>query len=170
MPLKPIKKFKSDGKTVKVYNNNPIPKRSVINSALKKLPDDKRVPLAFMTREQYLKKYIHNQEKKNKIDFSPKQERQYINSEMKEYKNIAARYTTKDNPYMPKKIVVFNDKPMNDKEFKFTLAHEVGHEILERKGKKMPLHKEEAKCDEYAKNFLQNDYKSKNMQSGGISE
>lgn len=154
---KPIKTVKIAGKTIKYYNNKKTPSKKTIREIYKKLPDNKNIPVHFMTRKQYLVNYIVNQEKKNKVNYTPKQEKAYIKSEMKEYNNIAARYTTRSNPYYPKAVVFFNDKPMTKKQFKFTAAHEHSHEKLERTGKSMGGMTEEIYCDNVAR-----DYTSKN--------
>jgi len=72
---------------------------------------------------------------------------------MKDYKNIQAKYTTTRNPYKKPAIVMFNDKPMSDKDFKFVLAHEHGHELLERTNKNVGGRKEEIMCDRIAHDF-----------------
>lgn len=153
--FKPLKETTISGKKVQVFNNNPIPKRSVIKKAYDKIPDDKNIPLQFMTRKQYLNKYIKNQEKINGVDFSSVQEKEFINKRMPVYKNILGRYTTKTNDYYPPAVVVFNDKDnlnnIKGDKFDDLVFHEYGHELAEKNGMKMPLMKEEHFADNVSK-------------------
>jgi len=169
---KPLKSFKADGKTINVFNKNKIPSKKTIRSVYKSLPDNKNVPVNFMSRKQYLQNYIVNQEKKHKINFTPKQEKKYIKSEM--------RYTTKKNPYAKPAVVFFNDSPMTKKQFQFTAGHEHAHEKLERHGKSMGGMKEEIYCDNVARDYMSKNVNyvssmpgqdgfSRNLQSSGVS-
>jgi len=157
--MKPIKSFKLAGKPIKVYNNKPIPSRRLIKTVYDKLPDNKKIPVKFMTRSQYLKSYIKAQEKKNNIDFTPKEEQRYIKKEMKEYKNYASRFTGYQNPYAKPSIVVFNDNKIKPSEFKKMASHEMAHERLEKKGKSMGGSKEEYFCDKVAHDFTKDYHK-----------
>ena len=149
--FKPLKQTKISGKKVQVFNNHPIPKRNVIKKAYDKIPDDTNIPLQFMTRKQYLNKYVKNQEKVNNVDFTPKEEKDFIIKRTPHYKNIIGRYTTKTNDYYPPAVVVFNDKDnfKNIKGDKFDdlVFHEYGHELVEKQGMKMPIMKEEQFAD-----------------------
>jgi hypothetical protein len=153
--FKPIKQTTISGKSVQVFNNNPIPKRSVIKKVYDKIPDDKNIPLQFMTRKQYLTKYIKNQEKKNNIDFSKAQEQAFVKNRMPVYNNIIGRYTTKKNDYYPAAVVVFNDKDnfknIKGKNFNKFALHEYGHELVEKQGMKMSLQNEETFADNIVK-------------------
>jgi hypothetical protein len=162
--LKPVKEFKLAGKPVQVFNNNPIPQRKIISQAYSKIPDNKRVPLQFMTREQYIKQYVGNQEAKNKSPFSSQQKQDHIREQKQDYNNIIGRYTTKKNKYYKPAVVVFNDKSNyknidTSKEFSALAFHEFGHEHVEKKGMRMPLMKEELYCDNFAKNLMQKNTK-----------
>src|SRR6056297_2626031 len=152
--FKPLKQTKISGKKVQIFNKHPTPKRSVIKKAYDKIPDDKNIPLQFMTRKQYLNKYIKNQEKINNIDFSSQQEKNFIKQRMPTYKNIVGRYTTRKNDYYPPAVVVFNDpKNFNNikgDKFDDLVFHEYGHELVEKEGMKIPLMKEEMFADNVA--------------------
>jgi hypothetical protein len=145
--LKPIKETKISGKPVQIFNNNPIPKRSTIKNAYDKIPDDTNIPLQFMTRKQYLKKYVNNQERKNGVKFSKQQRQKYYKNNKDEYGNIIGRYTTEKNPYYKPAVVVFNDKSnfknIKGDGFKKFAWHEFGHEFVEDHGVKMPKMREE---------------------------
>lgn len=148
---KPVKTKKISGKTVKIFNNNPIPKKQTIKKVYDKIPDDTNIPLKFMTREQYLNQYVDNQEKKHGKKFSVSQRSDYVNSRKKAYKNITGRYTTKNNPYYKPAVVVFNDnnnsKNIKGDEFKKFAWHEYGHEFIEKEGIKLNPDLEEDFCD-----------------------
>src|SRR6056297_2359364 len=152
--FKPLKETKISGKPVQVFNKHPIPKRSVIKKAYDKIPDDTNIPLQFMTRKQYLIKYVKNQEKINGIDFTPKQEKAFIKKRIPVYDNILGRYTTKNNEYYPAAVVVFNDpknfKNIKGDKFDDFAFHEYGHELVEKKHMRMPLYKEEMFADNIA--------------------
>ena len=147
----PIKEKTISKKKVQVFNNNPIPDKKYIKKAYDKIPDNINIPLQFMTREQYLIKYMNNQEKKYGKKFTPQQKQSYIDERMQEYKHISGRYTTKNNPYYKPAVVIFNDKDnqknINGKEFKKVAWHEYGHELVEKLGVKLEPNKEEEFCD-----------------------
>jgi len=183
--FKPVKETIIADKPVHKFNNYPIPKNKTIKSVYDKLPDDTNIPLQFMTRKQYIKKYIKNQENKNNIDFSKNQEQAFINKRMPHYSNIVGRYTTKDNPYYPPAVVVFNDpnnlKNIKGEKFKKLAMHEYGHELAEKNDMNMSKIKEEKFADNvteygktnkifkdnkavnYALHNIQQDGESKNM-------
>jgi hypothetical protein len=128
-----MKKFKIDDKLVINKNKNKIPSKSYIKNVYSKIPDNKNIPIVFKTRKQYLDSYIKNQEKTYGKNFSKKEKQQYYNSELKNLKNVTARYTTKDNPYMDPKIVYFNDTKISNKDFEKNAYHEFAHELIETK-------------------------------------
>jgi len=154
--LKPKKQFMLAGKSVQVFNNNPIPNKKVIENTYNQIPDDKNVPLQFMTRKQYYETYAKNQECVNGKPFNKEQKQQFFKSAKKRYGNIIGRYTTESNPYYAPAVVVFNDKDnlpnIKGKKFKDLAWHEFGHEYVEEKQIKMPLHKEEMFADRLAMN------------------
>ena len=122
-----------DGKKVIYWNNKPTtPPINTIRQVYKKLPDNKNVPVMFMTRKQYLELYIKNQERVNGSKFTQQEKKQYIKQEMPVYRNIISRYTTNNNPYFPPAVVFFNDNRIKD--FKNTADHEYGHEHFEKNG------------------------------------
>lgn len=122
-----------DGKKVIYWNNKPTnPPLNTIKKVYAKLPDNKNVPIMFMTRKQYIEQYIKNQEKVNGSKFTQQEKRQYIRSEMPVYRNIISRYTTNNNPYFPPAVVFFNDNKIRD--FKTDAEHEYGHEHFEKNG------------------------------------
>ena len=130
---KMIKKFIVDNKPVLVFNNKKnIPSRSVIQKTYRKIPDNKNIPIMFMTRQQYLNLYLKNQEKQNGTRFNTQERKEYIREEMPVYRNIIGRYTTNHNPYFPPAVVFFNDKKITSKQFQRTVFHEYGHEYAER--------------------------------------
>jgi len=149
--FKPIKEEIISGKSVQSFNNYPIPKKSVIKKAYDKIPDDTSIPLQFMTRKQYLTRYIKNQEKINNIDFSKNKEKQFIKQRTPFYNNIVGRYTTKTNNYYPPAVVVFNDpknfKNIKGNNFDDLIFHEYGHELFEKNNLQMSLAKEEQFAD-----------------------
>ena len=101
---------KADGKNVIRMSNHNYPKPKLLNEIYKKLPDDKSVPVVLETRKQYLQEYIKNQEKKRKIDFSPEEEKEYIEEEHEKLKDVDARFTTYHNKYMEPRVVIFPQK------------------------------------------------------------
>jgi hypothetical protein len=129
------KKVLVDGKPV-IYkstkNSQPI---STIKEAYAKIPDDKRIPVVFETKTQYLNEYIKNQEKKKGVKFTPAQEKMYKHTELRDMKNIVSRYTTNHNPYIDKRVVFFTDKKMPKAQFEKSVMHEYGHELWEKNPK-----------------------------------
>lgn len=167
-----IKQYKLAGKLVIVESRLPI-KKKVITQVYNKIPDDTRIPIVFETKKQYLTEYINNQEKKKGIKFSPQEKKQYIKNELKEYKPILARYTTKHNPYMPPRVVYFTDNKFTPKEFKATAWHEYGHEEYEKKLQqhkldKVSRDKEEAYADNVMYKYMEKDLTSKNFVDDNI--
>ena len=154
------KNMKIAGKTVVVQSKLPVSKK-LIHNVYSKIPDDTSIPIVFQTKKQYLKEYIKNQEKKKNIDYPKKQEQQYIKNELKEYKPIIARYTTKKNPYIDNRVVFFTDNKVTPKQFKHSAWHEYGHELYEKKGYKGSRIEEER----FARNYvLSKDKQSKDKQ------
>ena len=152
--FKPLKQTNISGKSVQTFNKHPIPKRSVIKKAYDKIPDNKNIPLQFMTRKQYLKKYVKNQELQNGSKFDTQTKQEFFKDKKSHYGNILGRYTTKSNPHYPAAVVVFND-PSNfnnikGNKFDDLVFHEYGHELVEKQGMKMPLQKEEMFADHIA--------------------
>ena len=86
-----------------------------------------RVPVEFQTKEQYVKELIKNQEKVRGIDFTDKQEKEFKKTELEKMKNVVARYTTKNNPYMPTKTVFFTDDKISPEKLKEMARHENNH-------------------------------------------
>jgi hypothetical protein len=159
-----INKFKIANKPVYVYNKHPIPKKSRIENVYKKIPDDINIPLHFMTREQYLIKYIDNQEQKHNVDFSARQEHNYLNDEMNEYASIIGRYTTKKNKYYEPAVVIFNDpnnfKNISNNNFDKLVWHEYGHELAEKEKLNLSHNNEEYFADRIADIGISGQYKS----------
>lgn len=150
-----MKTIDVDGKQVMYFNKKKTtPPVKVIKETYRRIQDDKNIPIMFMTREQYLKNYIRNQELKKNVDFPVRQEKNYIKSEMPFYKNVLSRYTTKKNKFFPPAVVFFNDTKIKPKKFKNLAFYEYGHELVERKNKKMNLFNEEVFCDKFAKNKI----------------
>ena len=137
------KKIKIDGKDVIYFNKRKSPSRKTIKKTYRKIHDNKNIPIMFMTREEYLKQYIKNQELKKGIDFPVKQEKQYIKKEMSKYNNFLSRFTTNKNKFFPPAIVFFNDKKISPKQFEKLAFHEYGHEVSEKKNKKLNWFEEE---------------------------
>jgi len=176
--FKPLKEMKISGKPVQVFNDNPIPKKSVIKNVYDKMPDNTNIPLQFMTRKQYMNKYIKNQEKINNVDFPISQEKKFIKNRTPHYSNIIGRYTTNNNPYYPQAVVVFNDKNnqknIKGDNFRKLAWHEYGHELAEKENINLPLQKEERFADnvsEFAKrNEIYSDKKAKNYALSNIKK
>jgi hypothetical protein len=80
-----------------------------------------------------LLEYIKNQEKQKGIRFTKQQKDDYIREEMAKLKNVATRFTTYHNKYMPPRVVIFPDSSNNKKETTANIYHEYGHELEERK-------------------------------------
>lgn len=129
------KQFSIDQKLIQVFNKKPTVPKQTIKKVYARIPDDKHIPIQFMSKKQYLKRYIKNQESKHNIDFPKKQENTYIQKESIGMNNIVSRYTTKHNPYYPPAVVFFNDKKISKKQFTINAAHEFGHELWEKNKK-----------------------------------
>jgi len=125
-----------DGKRIIVKSNSKnIPPFKVIKDIYSKIPDDKRVPVVFETKEQYLNEYIRNQEKAKGSKFSDAQKASYKRAELSNMSNIVSRYTTKTNPYIDRRVVFFNDHKIPVNQFKDSVVHEYGHELWEKNPK-----------------------------------
>lgn len=125
-----------DGKPVIIKSSSKnIPSMNLIRNVYRKIPDDKRIPIVFQTKTQYLKEYIKNQEQSKGIDFSPAQERAYMSKELKGMRNVVSRYTTKKNPYIDLRTVFFTDKKITPKQFEASAFHEYAHEAWEKNPK-----------------------------------
>lgn len=167
---KPIKEFNLAQKPIQVFNNHPIPNKKRIEKVYNKIPDDTNIPLQFMTREQYVKKYVTNQEIQNGKPFSPEQKKDFFDYKEKKYSNIVGRYTTKKNPYYKPAVVVFNDpenqKNIRGKNFEKLAWHEYGHELAEKEKLNLKLQQEEYFADKIAENGMKeeiySDKKAKN--------
>jgi len=168
--VKKLKKIKIDDKDILFFNKRKTPSLNLIKKTYRRIHDSKKIPIMFMTRKQYLKKYITNQEKIKNIDFSPWQEKQYIKREMPFYNNVLSRYTTKRNPYFRPATVFFNDTRISPKRFKHLAFHEYGHELVERRRQKLQPFKEEMFCDKFARNKIEGDRRSKNRKKLGEAE
>ena len=130
-----MKKFKIDGKMFISKNNKPIPNIKTLRNTYRKIPDDKKVPVVFQTRNQYNVEYMRNQEKIKGIKFTEQEKREYLKSENKNLQGVQSRFTTYHNPYMEPKVVFFNDKKIDPDEFKRNAMHEYGHELWEKNPK-----------------------------------
>lgn len=125
-----------DGKSVIVKaNSKNIPPLKVIKDTYAKIPDNKRIPIVFETKEQYLDEYIKNQEKAKRTKFPESQKNQYKHQELQNMHNIVSRYTTDHNPYIDRRIVFFNDHKIPTKQFHDSALHEYGHELWEKNPK-----------------------------------
>jgi hypothetical protein len=125
-----------DGKKV-IYKSSSknTPPIGFIKKVYAKIPDNKKIPVVFETKEQYLNEYIKNQEKAKKTKFTPEQIQQYKHTELQGMKNIVSRYTTKQNPYIDLRTVFFTDKKIPPKQFAQSAYHEYGHELWEKSPK-----------------------------------
>lgn len=123
-----------DGKKV-IIKGNPknIPPINIIRKIYNKIPDDKKIPIVFETKTQYLNEYIKNQEKARGRPFPKKDIEQYKSTELKHMANIVSRYTTKHNPYIDVRTVFFTDKKVTPTQFTKSAFHEYGHEAWETK-------------------------------------
>lgn len=152
--IKPVKEIKLADKPVQVFNNYPIPSKKLIEKTYNKIPDDTRIPLQFMTREQYVKQYVGNQEKQRGRPFDEKTKKEFFKNKKDKYSNIIGRYTTKQNPYYPPAVVIFNDpenqQNIKGKNFKKVAWHEYGHELAEKKKLNLDYETEEYFADRIA--------------------
>jgi len=125
-----------DGKKVIVKGNSQnIPSFKTIKDVYSHIHDNKRIPIVFETKEQYLDEYIKNQEKSKKTSFKPAQIAAYKHSELNNMSNIVSRYTTNHNPFIDRRIVFFNDHKIPLQQFKDSAVHEYGHELWEKNPK-----------------------------------
>ena len=125
-----------DGKKV-VIKSNPtkIPPTSIIKKVYAKIPDDKKIPIVFETKTQYLNEYIKNQEKARGKPFPKREVTKYKNTELERMSNIVSRYTTKHNPYIDVRTVFFTDNKITPTQFAKSAYHEYGHEAWENNPK-----------------------------------
>lgn len=131
-----MRKHIIDGKPVIVKaNSKNIPPLTEIRKVYAKIPDNKKIPVVFQTKEQYLDEYIQNQEKAHKVEFTAKEKNKYKKQELASMKNIVSRYTTNHNPYIDRRVVFFNDKKIPVKQFHDSALHEYGHELWEKNPK-----------------------------------
>lgn len=125
-----------DGKKVIVKGKaQNVPPLKVVKDVYAKIPDNKRIPLVFETKEQYLDEYIKNQEKKKNIRFKPTQIQSYKAKELSNMQNIISRYTTDHNPFIDRRTVFFTDRKIPVQQFKDSAVHEYGHELWEKNPK-----------------------------------
>lgn len=129
------KQYVVDGKKVIFKTNSSYPKISILKQVYEKADDDRKIPVVVETKEQYLKEYITNQEKKKGIKFTPEQKKEYIETELQDMAPIVSRYTTKHNRFMEPRVVIFSDIRLKDGQLVDTLWHEFGHEVWERNPK-----------------------------------
>lgn len=128
-----IKKF-IDGKKVLIKGNpKNVPSMSIIKNVYSKIPDNKRIPIVFETKTQYLNEYIKNQEKVRGKPFPKSEVSKYKRTELSNMSNIVSRYTTKKNPYIDLRTVFFTDNKITPKQFTKSAFHEYGHEAWESK-------------------------------------
>ncbi|MFA6089761.1 MAG: hypothetical protein WC755_07930 [Candidatus Woesearchaeota archaeon] len=121
-----------DGKKVYFMSKKNLPPIGLLKNVYGGIKDNRKIPVVFETKKQYLQDYIKNQEKIKKYDFPKKQEQQYIKTELKDMKNIVSRYTTKNNKYIEPRIVFFTDNKVGKQGYKQNIYHEFGHEMWER--------------------------------------
>ncbi len=158
--FKPLREMTIADKPVQIFNNHPIPKKSVIEKVYDKIPDDTNIPLQFMTREQYVKKYVKNQELANGQGFDKQIKQEFFDYKKDKYANIVGRYTTKNNSFYEPAVIIFND-PENQsnikgKKFKELAWHEYGHELVEQKQIEMCELTEEEFADYLAEEMVHN--------------
>ena len=127
-----IKEILGGRKKLIVKNSSKnIPSISTIREVYSKIPSDKKTPIVFESKEQYLTEYVKNQEKE-KGKFPKRQVQQYKARELKDMGNIVSRYTTNHNPYIDKRTVFFTDRKWTPNEFRKSAEHEYGHELWEK--------------------------------------
>ena len=156
------KKVVVDGKPVYyVGGKQNAPPPRIVQKVYRLMPDDKRVPVVFETKKQYLQQYIKNQEQVNNTKFTPIEKQKYIKHELKEMKPVVSRFTTYHNDYMPPQTVFFTDNKFNknNKQFEMSALHEYWHEKTE--GNKQQQDDEVA-AEQYARDRAANDWQSKN--------
>lgn len=124
-----------DGKKVIYKASSNTPSKGTIKKVYSRIPDNKRIPIVFETKNQYLNEYIKNQEQKKKIQFTPREKKVYKQHELKDMSNIISRYTTNHNPYIDRRVVFFTDKPISKRQFAMSALHEYGHEVWEKNPK-----------------------------------
>ena len=124
------------GKKVVIKGNlHNIPSMNIIKNVYSKIPDDKKIPIVFETKTQYLNEYIKNQEKAKGKPFPKTEVSRYKRTELSNMSNIVSRYTTKKNPFIDVRTVFFTDKKITPEQFAKSAFHEYGHEAWESKPK-----------------------------------
>lgn len=175
--LKKYPHTKIDDKTIYFLSKKNIPPKKVIQKVYRMIPDDKKIPIVFETKQQYLKEYIKNQEYIHKTDFSPQQENEYVQSENINMRPISSRFTTFHNKYIEPRVVFFTDIKHTPQSFKENALHEYGHEKyekekLKKKWKFSPktsptLYGKTDKEEDFAESYaLFKDNQSKQLDSG----
>ena len=132
----------ADGKPVLKLSKGKYPSLHILNTAYSHLDDDRNVPVVLETRKHYLMEYVKNQEKQKGVKFTKHQKDAYMKEELAKLKNVATRFTTYHNKYMPPRVVIFPDKGNNKKEIISDINHEYGHELEEKKKRLFNLWKQ----------------------------
>jgi len=157
------KKYIVDGKPIYYFGKKQnAPPLHLVQKVYAKIPDDKKAPVIFQTKREYLKEYIQNQEQVNGVNFSNREKQQYIKRELKEMKPVVSRFTTYHNQFMEPRTVFFTDNKYHkdSKNFETSALHEYWHEKTEA----FPhLQDDEIKAEEYARDKVSNDLYSKNL-------
>lgn len=120
-----------DGKKVIIKSKKNVPPLAIVKSVYSKIPDDKKIPVVFQTKTQYLNEYIKNQEKARGKPFPKEEKRRYLATELANMSNIVSRYTTRHNPYIDVRTVFFTDRKMSPTQFNRSALHEYAHEAWE---------------------------------------
>ena len=110
---------------------NPFKPQIIIKGGRKNVPKNPHIfstsPVIFETKKQYVNELIHNQEKVRGIDFPKSQEDKFRKEELKKMQPVCARYTTKSNPYMPPRMVIFTDNKISPDRLQEMVVHEQRH-------------------------------------------
>ena len=157
------KKVVVDGKPVYYAGGKQnAPKPSVVKRVYSLIPDDKKVPVIFETKKQYLQEYIKNQELANGTKFTPSEKQRYIKTELKEMQPVVSRFTTYHNDYMPPRTVFFTDNKYNKStpHFEMSALHEYWHEKTEGNPQEQD---DEVAAEQYARDRMQKDLQGRNM-------
>lgn len=122
-----------DGKKVIIKGNKRnVPPLKIIKNIYSKIPDDKKIPIVFETKAQYLGEYIKNQENIRGKPFPKSDVEKYKSTELGRMNNIVSRYTTRHNPYIDVRTVFFTDNKITPVQFAKSAFHEYGHEAWEK--------------------------------------
>jgi hypothetical protein len=124
-----------DGKPVFFKTKKNLPNIKVLRDVYGHVSDDRATPVVVEEKEQYLNEYISNQEKAKGIKFTEKEKEEYKKRELKDMRDVVARYTTKKNKYIEPRVVIFSDIKLPDNMLKDTLYHEYAHEVWEKNPK-----------------------------------